>query len=49
MGVAVMSVLEGMNVARKYLMRFDVDSNMMAALSSTENEVFVVQHEVKQQ
>jgi hypothetical protein len=36
-----LSVLEGINTVRKYLMKFDVD-NMMAALSSTENEVYRV-------
>jgi Ser/Thr protein kinase RdoA (MazF antagonist) len=33
---------------RKYLMNFDVD-NMMAALSSIENEVYMVQQKAKKQ
>jgi hypothetical protein len=34
---------------RKYLMKFDVDENTMAALSSIENEVYGVQQKAKKQ
>jgi hypothetical protein len=34
---------------RKYLMKFDVDGNMMAALNSIENEVYRVQQKAKKQ
>jgi hypothetical protein len=34
-----LSALEGINTVRKYLIKFDVDDNMMAALSSTGKEV----------
>jgi hypothetical protein len=33
-----LSALESINIARKYLTRFDVNSNTMAALSNTEND-----------
>jgi hypothetical protein len=32
----VVSALEGINIARKYLMRFHVDDNIMAAVSCME-------------
>jgi hypothetical protein len=38
-GAAFLSALEGVNTARKYLIRIDVHNNMMVALSSTENQV----------
>jgi hypothetical protein len=34
-----LSTLEGISTISKYLTKFDVDGNPMAALSSTENEV----------
>jgi hypothetical protein len=34
---------------RKYLMKFDVNDNTMAALSSIENEVYRVQQKAKKQ
>jgi hypothetical protein len=34
---------------RKYLMKFDVDNNAMAALSSIENEVYRVHQKTKKQ
>jgi hypothetical protein len=43
-----LSVLEGINTARKYLMKFD-DDNMMAALSSTGNEMYGVEQKEKKQ
>ena len=39
----LLSELEGISTARKYFMRFAVNSNMMAAISSTQNEVYMVQ------
>jgi hypothetical protein len=44
-----LSALEGIDTVRKYLMKFDVNDNMMAALSSIENEVFRVQQKAKKQ
>ena len=38
-----MSELGGINAARKYFMTFAVNSNMMAAISSIQNKVYVVQ------
>jgi hypothetical protein len=35
-----LSALEGINTARKYLMRFAVNSYMMAAISSIQNKVY---------
>jgi hypothetical protein len=47
--VTFLSALEGIDTVGKYLMKFDVDNNMMAALSSTKNEVYRVQQKAKQQ
>jgi hypothetical protein len=44
-----LSALEGIDTVRKYLMKFDVNDNMMAALSSIENEVYKVQQKAKKQ
>jgi hypothetical protein len=44
-----LSAPEDIDTVRKYLMKFDVDDNTMAALSSIENEVYSVQQKVKQQ
>jgi hypothetical protein len=44
-----LSALKGINTARKYLMGFDVNDDMMAALSSIENKLYRVQQKVKQQ
>jgi hypothetical protein len=44
-----LSALEAADSVRKYLMKFDVDDNTMAALSSIENEVYRVQQKVKKQ
>jgi hypothetical protein len=44
-----LSALEVINTVRKYLMTFDVNDNMLAALSGIENEVYRVQQKVKQQ
>jgi hypothetical protein len=41
--------LENINTVRKCLMKFDVDDNMTAAISSTENEVYRVQQKAKKQ
>jgi hypothetical protein len=41
--------LDGIDTVRKYLMKFDVDDNTMAALSSIENEVYRVQQKAKKQ
>jgi hypothetical protein len=41
--------LEGINTVRKYLMQFDVEDNMMAALSSIETEVYRAQQKAKWQ
>jgi hypothetical protein len=41
--VTFLSSLKGISTVRKYLMRFDVNDNMMAALSSIENRVYRVQ------
>lgn len=41
--------LEDIDSVRKYLMRFDVSDNIMAVLSSIENEVYRVQHRAKKQ
>jgi hypothetical protein len=38
-----LSALEGIHTVRKYRMKFDVNGNIMAALSSIENEVYGVQ------
>jgi hypothetical protein len=38
-----LSALEGIDTVRIYLMKFDVDDNTMASLSSIENEVYRVQ------
>jgi hypothetical protein len=45
----LLSALEGINTVSKYLKKFDVDENPLAAISSTENEVYRVQQKVKQQ
>jgi hypothetical protein len=42
-----LSALEGTDTVRKYLMKFDVDDNKMAALSSIKNEVYRVQQKAK--
>jgi hypothetical protein len=39
----LLSALEGIDTVRKYLMKFDVEDSMMAALSSIENELYRVQ------
>jgi hypothetical protein len=39
----LLSELEGINTARKYLMKFAVNSNMMAAISSIKDKVYIVQ------
>lgn len=39
----LLSELKGINAARKYFVRFAVNSNMMAAISSIQNKVYVVQ------
>jgi hypothetical protein len=44
-----LSALEGTDTVRKYLMKFDVDDNTMAALSSIKNKVYRVQQKAKQQ
>ena len=44
-----LSALEGINIARIYLTRFDVNSNTMAALSITENDKFRVLKNVNKQ
>jgi hypothetical protein len=44
-----LSALEGIDTVRKYLMKFDVNDNTMAALSSLENEVYRVQQKAKKQ
>jgi hypothetical protein len=44
-----LSALEGINTVRKYLMKFDVDDNTTAALSSIENEVYRIQQKAKKQ
>jgi hypothetical protein len=36
-----LSELEGINAARKYFVRFAVNSDMMAAISSIQNKVYV--------
>jgi hypothetical protein len=41
--------MEGIDTVRKYFMKFDVGDNTMAALSSTENEVYRVQQKAKKQ
>jgi hypothetical protein len=41
--------LEGIDTVRKYLMKFDVDDNTMASLSSIENEVYRFQQKAKKQ
>jgi hypothetical protein len=41
--------LEDLDTVRKYLMKFDVSDNIMAALSSIENEVYRVQHRAEKQ
>ena len=46
---AFLSVLEGMNTVRKYLIKFDVDDNMMDTHSGSENKVYRVQQKVKKQ
>jgi hypothetical protein len=38
-----LSDLEGINAARKYFVSFAVNSNIKAAISSTQNKVYVVQ------
>lgn len=43
-----LSALECINTASNCLMRFDVNNNMMAAISSTVNKVNGVQQKVKQ-
>jgi hypothetical protein len=43
-----LSALEGIDIVRKYFMKFDVD-DMMAALSSIENEAYRVQQKAKKQ
>jgi hypothetical protein len=44
-----LSAVEGIDTVRKYLMKFDVDDNTMAALSSIENKVYRVQYKAKKQ
>jgi hypothetical protein len=44
-----LSALVGIDTVKKYLMKFDVGDNMVAALSSIENEVYRVQQKVKKQ
>jgi hypothetical protein len=44
-----LSALEGIDTVRKYLVKFDVDDDTMAALTSIENEVYRVQQKAKQQ
>jgi hypothetical protein len=44
-----LSALEATDTVTKYLMKFDVDDNTMAALSSIENEVYRVQQKAKKQ
>lgn len=39
----LLSELEGISTARKYFMRFGVNSNMMAATSRIQNKVYMVQ------
>jgi hypothetical protein len=46
---AFLSALEGIDTVRKYLMKFDVHDNTMAALSSIQNEVYRVQQKAKKQ
>jgi hypothetical protein len=43
----LLSLLEGINSVRKYIMKVDVHDNMMAALSSSENRVYRAQQKVK--
>jgi hypothetical protein len=43
---AFLSLLEGIGSVKKYLLKFDVHDNMMAALSSTENRVCHSQQKV---
>jgi len=44
-----LSALELINTASNCHMRFDVNNNMMAVISSTENKVYWVQQKVKKQ
>jgi hypothetical protein len=44
-----LSALEGIDTVRKYLMKFDVDDNTMAALISIENAVYRIQQKAKKQ
>jgi hypothetical protein len=44
-----LSALEGTDTVRKYFMKFDVNDNTMAALSSIENKVYRVQQKAKKQ
>jgi hypothetical protein len=44
-----LSAMEGIDTVRKYFMKFDVNDNTMAALSSIENEVYRVQQKAKKQ
>jgi hypothetical protein len=39
----LLSDLEDINTARKYFMKFAVNSSMMAAISSIQNKVYMVQ------
>jgi hypothetical protein len=41
--------MEGTDTVRKYLMKFDVDDNMIAALSNIKKEVYWVQQKAKKQ
>lgn len=42
-----LSLLEGIDSERKYLIKFDVHDNMMVALSTTESRVHQPQQKVK--
>jgi hypothetical protein len=44
-----LSTLEGINIARKKLTKFDIDNNTMAALNTTENDKFGVLKAVNKQ
>ena len=44
-----LSALESISTARKYVMRFDVNSNMMAALRNVDSGMFKVLKNVNKQ
>ena len=44
-----LSALESISTARKYVMRFDVNSNMMAALRNVDSGMFSVLKNVNKQ